>query len=115
METEKPIPKVTQENYKPIDFGESIPIYSQKGDIVNIVYKMFATKEAVKQRVDICKTCEYFDKIVFGSCKVCGCLVKLKAHLAGASCPVDKWDKTNHNWEPVYISNDLEITDDPNK
>ena len=37
-----------------------------------------------------CQTCEYFFKPT-GTCKKCGCFLKLKTKIKAASCPIGKW------------------------
>lgn len=41
-----------------------------------------------KNRIDICKSCEYFDK---GRCRICGCFMIAKCWLASEECPKQKW------------------------
>lgn len=46
-----------------------------------------------KRRMDICKSC---DQLVYNTtCKQCGCIIHVKAKLAGARCPYpynSKWE-----------------------
>lgn len=46
--------------------------------------------EIFQKRLDICKTCELFDKDQT-RCKQCGCFLNVKASWASEKCPVDKW------------------------
>lgn len=49
--------------------------------------------EQFQERIEICKTCEHF--VDWSSqCKVCGCIMNLKARLAGRDCPEGKWLST---------------------
>lgn len=41
-----------------------------------------------QRRWDICSQCEF---LVHNKCSKCGCYMKLKTHIASASCPIDKW------------------------
>jgi len=42
-------------------------------------------QEEYHSRLEICKQCQYLD---YGTtCRLCGCLVQIKAKLAGAQCP----------------------------
>lgn len=43
-----------------------------------------------KIRYDICKTCEFFF-FPTRQCKLCGCQMNTKVHLADADCPAGKW------------------------
>lgn len=62
--------------------------------------KPVRTPEEMQVCLDICKTCEYYDKRigVFGFCAVCGCNVSAvkvgqlnKIRMATESCPEKKW------------------------
>ena len=53
----------------------------------------FVTKETYKERITICKGCEHYFKLT-GSCKVCGCFMRVKARIAPLSCPKGYWQKT---------------------
>ncbi len=53
----------------------------------------FVTNEIYKERLDICKECVYYFKPT-GTCKDCGCFMKIKARLAPMSCSQKKWLKT---------------------
>jgi hypothetical protein len=52
-------------------------------------------KEIKKERLDICKNCEYnstqglITKI--SKCKSCGCILNVKANDLESKCPKDKW------------------------
>lgn len=48
------------------------------------------SEEVQKERYDICTECPEFVKLT-GQCKQCGCFMKAKTRLAGASCPLNKW------------------------
>jgi hypothetical protein len=50
---------------------------------------MFVTEEQQKQRLDICKKCEYLKKL--DRCSKCGCVMSLKTKLKKAKCPIGKW------------------------
>jgi hypothetical protein len=43
-----------------------------------------------EKRLSICETCPNFIKSTT-QCKECGCIMKLKAKLPNASCPINKW------------------------
>jgi hypothetical protein len=43
-----------------------------------------------KERFEICKACPELIKLT-ASCKKCGCFMKAKTKLQGATCPIGKW------------------------
>lgn len=47
-----------------------------------------------KDRIDICRKCDHLNPILV-QCKVCGCLLHLKARMKDQDCPKGKWDLTN--------------------
>ena len=50
----------------------------------------FVDTEMYNYRLDICRACNFYFKPT-GSCKRCGCFMKIKASIAMMKCPVDKW------------------------
>jgi len=54
------------------------------------------TREEANERLKICRgssmnePCEEYFKPT-GSCKKCGCFVRLKTKIASQKCPLDKW------------------------
>ena len=55
--------------------------------------KFFVPDEVYKDRLEICRECIYYFKPT-GTCKDCGCFMKLKARLAPMECGQKKWQKT---------------------
>lgn len=54
---------------------------------------MLASKDLTMQRLSVCSTCD--SKVVtlnFIRCSECGCVLKLKAKLVDATCPLGKWE-----------------------
>jgi hypothetical protein len=49
-----------------------------------------STDEVYKSRIEICQTCDHFNKTTV-TCNKCGCFMKLKTRLVSAHCPIDKW------------------------
>ena len=47
-------------------------------------------KELRSSRLDICKNCEFFNKITT-QCNKCGCIMSMKTLLADVKCPIGKW------------------------
>lgn len=52
--------------------------------------RFLATAEKAAARLEICKSCEFFDKEK-ERCFKCGCFMKTKVHLEMSGCPVNKW------------------------
>jgi hypothetical protein len=46
--------------------------------------------ETFDARLDTCLKCENIIKLT-KQCKVCGCIMPLKAKLKDATCPIGKW------------------------
>jgi hypothetical protein len=49
-------------------------------------------KELSEKRLDICRECEHFRPRTT-QCKKCGCIMRFKTAMKGASCPIGKWNK----------------------
>lgn len=49
------------------------------------------TDAVAAARFDLCKSCTHYIKPTH-QCKKCGCIMNLKVKLAGASCPLGKWN-----------------------
>jgi hypothetical protein len=45
-----------------------------------------------QKRLAVCVICPFFAKNI-SACKKCGCLMKGKARLKDAECPLNKWNK----------------------
>lgn len=48
------------------------------------------SKEEKQKRLDICSSCDFFEK-KHGRCKKCGCILLLKASWRSQECPIGKW------------------------
>ena len=46
--------------------------------------------EVANARLEICNSCEYFEKEP-GRCRKCGCFMVAKANLLKSGCPLNKW------------------------
>lgn len=46
--------------------------------------------EVQKQRMEICKGCEFLFKLS-KQCRKCGCFMEAKTKLPHAECPIGKW------------------------
>ena len=51
---------------------------------------LLSKKEIQTERYDICMRCA---ELALGTCKVCGCIVKLKVKVRTTDCPLKKWTK----------------------
>ena len=54
--------------------------------------ELLATEAQYDDRLNICKTCEYF-RADINRCSKCGCKTQYKLKLKTESCPVNKWGK----------------------
>ena len=55
--------------------------------------KFFVPNDIYEDRITICKSCVYYFKPT-GTCKDCGCFMKIKARLAPMGCSQKKWEAT---------------------
>ena len=46
-------------------------------------------KNIKDERLEICKTCEFFTSLQ--KCKKCGCFMPAKVILTNTKCPINKW------------------------
>ncbi len=54
------------------------------------------SEEEYKKRLEICRGCEWLKQIPLvhtEQCGKCGCFLVVKARLAGAQCPLGKWNQ----------------------
>ena len=70
------------------------------------VNKFFVPDNVYKDRITICKSCVYYFKPT-GSCKDCGCFMKIKARLAPMACSQKKWDKTTEIETPDDLPQEI--------
>ena len=47
-----------------------------------------------KERMDICRRCEFFNPLIL-QCKKCGCILPAKVRFRGQDCPIGKWEKVD--------------------
>ena len=57
-------------------------------------------KEIRLARIDQCAACDRLFRPTF-TCKECGCFMKVKTRLAGASCPLGKWGSVSGDDVPL--------------
>jgi hypothetical protein len=88
--------------------NKSYPSFQQQGknlatfafDLVKSSFRsgaLFVSPEIKKERLDICKTCEWYDSEQV-RCKHCGCMLEHKAGFALDSCPIQKWTESTEDW-----------------
>lgn len=68
--------------------------------------KFFVTNEVYEDRIAICKGCVYYFKPT-GTCKDCGCFMKIKARLAPMECSQKKWEKTKEVEAPESLPQEI--------
>ena len=68
--------------------------------------KFFTSDEVYKDRLEICKACNYYFKPT-GQCKKCLCFMKIKARLAPMACPVKYWNKTTTIEKPKDLPKEI--------
>ena len=61
--------------------------------------KFFVKDNVYKDRLDICKKCEYYFAPT-GQCKRCLCFMKIKAKIGPMECPQKYWEKTTEVEQP---------------
>tara|TARA_R110002012_G_scaffold93304_6_gene226300 strand:+ start:2621 stop:3022 length:402 start_codon:yes stop_codon:yes gene_type:complete len=75
--------------------------------------KFFVKDEVYKDRLAICKSCEYYFSLT-GQCKRCLCFMRIKAKIGHQECPQKYWEKTTDIEQPddlpqVIIDEILEL------
>ena len=68
--------------------------------------KYFVKNEIRKERLDLCKGCEHYFKPT-GTCKKCGCFMRIKTTLAYTECPIGLWESTEEVEQPKEIPSHL--------
>ena len=68
--------------------------------------KFFVPNEIYEDRLAICKECVYYFKPT-GTCKDCGCFMKIKARLAPIACTQKKWNKTTKIETPEDLPQEI--------
>lgn len=52
--------------------------------------KINLIKETRAKRLEVCKGCEFFNKITT-QCNKCGCIMSMKTLFLETKCPIGKW------------------------
>ena len=68
--------------------------------------RFFTSDIVYEERLNICKECIYYFKPT-GSCKRCGCFMRIKARLSQLSCPEKYWTKTTTIEAPEGLPEEL--------
>ena len=68
--------------------------------------RFFVNKEVYKERLDICRSCDDYYKPT-GSCKICGCFMRIKASIGIMECPKEYWLATKEYEAPKEIPTHL--------
>tara|TARA_Y100001937_G_scaffold45995_1_gene64612 strand:+ start:524 stop:919 length:396 start_codon:yes stop_codon:yes gene_type:complete len=63
-------------------------------------------KDIYKDRLDTCRSCKHYFKPT-GSCKVCGCFMRIKASISIMECPKQYWLATKDYEAPKEIPTHL--------
>jgi uncharacterized paraquat-inducible protein A len=59
-------------------------------DVVSVSRPVFVSEEKQKERLSVCKTCDYYSPKQ-KRCKKCGCFLTHKVQFEVSQCPVGKW------------------------
>ena len=65
--------------------------------------------DVYEDRIAICKSCVFYFKPT-GTCKDCGCFMKIKARLAPMGCGQKKWQKTTKIETPDDLPQQVQST-----
>ena len=68
--------------------------------------KFFVPNKIYKERIAICKDCIFYFRPT-GTCKDCGCFMKVKARLSQMSCSQKKWTKTTEVETPDDLPKEI--------
>jgi len=102
-EREKRLPIKIENKWNSIKYGFQVLVSSEQGTSLPKKIGMFFSTilkwtrngfkledaQVSERRLKICEACPELTKDY--QCKVCGCLMKKKTKLSGASCPLNKW------------------------
>lgn len=64
--------------------------YTFMDGVKEVLAGNIAPKDDSTRRYDICKNCEFFNRVVL-TCGKCGCFMPAKVKLGEATCPAGKW------------------------
>lgn len=64
---------------------------------LNSENSLLVTEEVRNERMDTCRSCEYYDAKQV-RCRHCGCFLEQKVRFAIDSCPLSKWSVSDENW-----------------
>lgn len=58
----------------------------------------FVPKKIYEKRIAVCKSCDHYFKPT-GSCKMCGCFMKIKARISQMDCPKLYWKSNSFDFD----------------
>jgi len=95
--TEKQYPSLTEQGKNLAKFSfDLIKNALQSGSLM-------VSEEIKTQRLEICKSCEWYDdNNEHSKCKKCGCFVLPKVAFAIDSCPENKWGQNQEIWDQNF-------------
>ncbi len=64
---------------------------------------LFVNEELYKERMMTCRDCDKYREIE-NECAECGCYIPAKARIVLDSCPLNKWEVKNDDWEDKFTS-----------
>lgn len=69
--------------------------------------KYFVSDNIRNERLNICRDCEHYFKLT-GSCKKCGCFMRIKTTLSFTECPIGLWVATKEIETPKELPKHLQ-------
>lgn len=65
-------------------------IFEISNDVLDGNINVFVDDDTKKERMEICRKCEFFSARQ-ERCKKCGCWLDYKTKFTASTCPIDKW------------------------
>jgi len=84
MNTDKQYPSALEQTSNILKTGLDVAKSSISGE------SLLVSDEIKNQRMEICKSCEWFEAR-YNRCIKCGCFLRIKTTLAASHCPLHKW------------------------
>tara|TARA_R110000824_G_scaffold107747_2_gene254268 strand:+ start:5694 stop:6119 length:426 start_codon:yes stop_codon:yes gene_type:complete len=66
----------------------------------------FVPDKVYKKRIAVCKKCDYYFSPT-GSCKICGCFMKIKARISQQHCPKYYWKMHDFGYDQTELTKEL--------
>lgn len=64
-----------------------------------VIFKYFVVEKIRNERLDLCQSCDKYNKLKF--CSECGCFMPAKISLYQTKCPLNKWGEV---YNEEYLS-----------